>query len=560
MRCNIDVHDLSCEEVCGPISADVVIVGSGPAGVALAISLANTSWSVLVVESGDQDHETAFSRELNIVDKIGQVDADFRQERNRIVGGTSLTWSGRCRPLDMEDYEIREYVDKSGWPITFRNINKYLPLANKLLNLQPLNYDGTDAVVTWSKNDGLGMEQFGLRNIAWQFSNSSSLVGDYVRCGPLLCSLQAKNVRLITNATVTELIPSDDRRRIDHVKIQTPRRKTYTVSGRYIALCAGGVENPRLLLMSKKGDPRGVGNSRGVVGRYLMDHPRTTVGTFPRGSDSVVQKSFGIHRISSGAVVQQGVSWSSEALRTHQLLNGAAWTTQHVSEDDVWRAARRLLLPLESGRWRHAAQVLRNADQIMHGLCRVAVNRQLPRRLNRVDMDVTVEQIPNPDSRITLSDKVDAFGNPRARIEWCISDREKVTAIGLGEAFNSSLASCGMPQAILRDWVKTRRPEDATFEGMSHPIGTTRMADSAADGVVDANCLVHGMTNLYISGSSVFSTAGHANPTLMIVSLALRLGDHIAQKLSESAVPDLSSSHLDVTEVAPDSTIAMARS
>lgn len=183
------------------------------------------------------------------------------------------------------------------------------------------------------------------------------------------------------------------------------------------------------------------------------------------------------------------------------------------------------------GRLERSFDVLRYSGQIVQGLwAKCVLGRELPRRMGRLDLDAIVEQTPNCESRITLSDRTDVLGMPLTRIDWRIGHMERLTAIRLGHAVNAALARAGKPQAILADWVRDGRPEDAVFEDQAHPSGATRMSDSNLCGVVDRNGKVHGMDNLYISGSSVFPTAGHANPTLMIVALALRLSDWLQQQ------------------------------
>jgi choline dehydrogenase-like flavoprotein len=229
-------------------------------------------------------------------------------------------------------------------------------------------------------------------------------------------------------------------------------------------------------------------------------------------------------------------------MHRHRLLNAAAWTTQHVSEDDVWQAARKMLLPLQQGRWHHARRVLLHAPQIAEGLWSMALRRQLPRRMGKLNLDVAVEQQPDPQSRITLSSRTDIFGTPLPRIDWRISPAERRAVIQIARCFESALTRAGMPGAHLADWARLDRSEEIRFETMAHPIGTTRMANSPDQGVVDRNGQVFGLSNLFITGSSVFPTAGHANPTLMIVALALRLSEHLKTILDAELVPELARS------------------
>jgi choline dehydrogenase-like flavoprotein len=290
-------------------------------------------------------------------------------------------------------------------------------------------------------------------------------------------------------------------------------------------LAAGGIENPRLLLAANRQNPAGIGNGHGLVGRYLMDHPRTTLGVFPEGAAAAVLGHFGVVADRSGARMQRGLSLSPQFQRSRRLLNAAAWAVYDFAADDVWYGLR-------AARHRGAAQtaqagmLLRHADQVMAGLwARYVRKRPMPRRVGPVEMHMTLEQVPNPDSRVSLSDQRDAFGVPIPRIDWKISAMERCTGLTLGQAVDAALAGADLPRPALADWIRDNRPEDATFLDVAHPTGTTRMAHSAEDGVVDPDCRIFGVDNLYVAGSSVFPTGGHANPTLMVVALALRLAE-----------------------------------
>jgi choline dehydrogenase-like flavoprotein len=148
-------------------------------------------------------------------------------------------------------------------------------------------------------------------------------------------------------------------------------------------------------------------------------------------------------------------------------------------------------------------------------------------------LDCIVEQRPDPDSRLSLSDRTDCLGLPIARLDWRISDQERETVATFGNLICKEFQRIGLANPKLADWAKHRRLDDSRFVDVCHPTGTTRMASDARSGVVDTHCQVHGTEGLYIAGSSVFPTTGHANPTLMIVALAIRLADRLKQTLRQ---------------------------
>jgi choline dehydrogenase-like flavoprotein len=255
-----------------------------------------------------------------------------------------------------------------------------------------------------------------------------------------------------------------------------------------------------------------------------MDHPRATLGTFEEQDIPVIQQRLGLRRLASGSRIQCGFALPVKVQRSQRLLNCAAWTTQHIAEDDVWRTMRDARLMQGQASWRAITSVARNADQFVTSLWdKLVLGRPLRRRLSRLDLDMMVEQAPDPDSRVRLSERTDALGVPLAEIDWKIGRMERLSAIRLGHAIHRALSESGMPAPCLAPWVLLARPDEAIFADAAHPAGGTRMADNASRGVVDSNCKVFGLDNLYVAGSSIFPTLGHANPTLTIVGLAVRL-------------------------------------
>jgi choline dehydrogenase-like flavoprotein len=159
-------------------------------------------------------------------------------------------------------------------------------------------------------------------------------------------------------------------------------------------------------------------------------------------------------------------------------------------------------------------------------------SRGLPHKLTGMTIDGISEQRPDPDSRITLSSVTDPLGVPKARVCWRIDAEARRSLVRLGQLLAAELPRAGLPAPVLEEWVALERPEDAVIIDMGHTLGTTRMSEDPRLGVVDARCRVHGVAGLYVAGGSVFPTSGHANPTLMILALAIRLADQIKTDLS----------------------------
>jgi choline dehydrogenase-like flavoprotein len=515
------------------LDCDLCIVGSGPAGLSLAMELAGSGLRVIVLESGDASGESTVPASLNTVENTGVPrQQDQSRVRNRCFGGTSLTWSGRCISLDAIDFETRAWICHTGWPIDLSTLTPYLSRAAPYLGLRSPDLAQQENDANGEDHDSL-LNTFDLRPLVWQFSREgdSSLTEDYVRFGARFNRIPVrdrKNIEIWTRATLTHINTDPVGSHVVSLDVADSNGRLVTIRPLRTVLCGGAIENARMMLASNRLNQAGVGNSNGLVGSFLMDHPKAVVGSFHANDIPAVQRKYGLLRHASGFRTQRGWSLTPSLQQSGRLANGAAWATQHLADDDVWRALRGLRRPYGRTRLSLALVVAQNLKQIVTGVWQRLVQRKpLPRRWGRLDLEVMVEQQPDIHSRITLSDRCDAFGVPLSRIHWTISELEGRSAIQLARSVERYMGEVEGIRPTLVDWVRENRPADAIFSDPAHPNGTTRMAKSVEDGVVDLNCKVFDVDNLYIAGSSVFPTAGHANPTLTIVALAIRLADHL---------------------------------
>jgi choline dehydrogenase-like flavoprotein len=217
-------------------------------------------------------------------------------------------------------------------------------------------------------------------------------------------------------------------------------------------------------------------------------------------------------------------------------VNCAAWIAEETAADDPFVALHRLIDGPREHPLRDARSIISSGPLIVRGVrARLNHERVMP-KIQRLGFVIASEQVPDPDSRISLSERRDRLGLPISRIDWRIAPQELASQAVLATAIAREFQRLGMPRAQLADWVAPGRHEQAVMEDGMHPMGATRMSDDPRRGVVDADCRVHGVPGLYVAGSSVFPTGGHANPTLMLVGLAIRLADHLGEQLRQSSV------------------------
>ena len=491
------------------VQADVCIIGSGAAGLSLAKQfLGHSSIKVLVLESGGYEADDA-TKALAQGTNIGRSYFPIEVARSRYFGGSTNCWAGLCLPLQAVDFEKRDYLPHSGWPITREDLNPFYSQAQTLLELGPFDYDPA----TWSTDskppyplDG-GPLEGGLFQMSPPTRVGSKWRSEFA---------SAQNVDVLLHANVTRLGLAPQGGRLDQLDVKTLSGTAFTVNARHYVLATGGLENPRVLLSSNDVNPKGVGNDHDLVGRFFMEHPHTD---------------------REGLIVASPNFPGGDMHRAYRLRGTRVWKTFKPSDELIRREKilnfSMVLLAYnpKRGKLNHAL-----TDAISRATGEADIVLQSPRpALSDSPLLFTLgtpsEQAPNPDSRVTLTNERDALGVQRLALDWKLSDIDKTSLKRAHELMAMTLARAGLGRMRVtldddpKSWPKQMR-------GGWHHLGTTRMASNAQDGVVDENCTVFGVDNLSIAGSSVFTTGGAANPTLTIVALALRLAEHLKGKLS----------------------------
>lgn len=526
----MSIDDLRSIDDTTLLQADLCLVGSGPAGWVIAEELRYSGLRIIMVESGGLSVEPQTAA-LNEIEDIG---TPLFNGRTRVLGGTSKIWNGRCMPFDDIDYEERPWVTKSGWPLKAETMAPYVNRASQHLGVGPY-YNGTSRrPIPEGLRRRPAANPLLMRSACWE----DPAIIDF---GRVLTTRQNPNLHVLMHATVTHLNTDDSGRSIQAVEVADANGRRLTVEARAVVLCAGGIENARILLYSNRRHRAGLGNQHDVVGRYLMDHPRDFELIARVGVDhaNTFRDLFGPYKLESSRGRHDftyGFKLSPEQQRTERLLNAAAWPYEIRADNDPFQALRRLARGPRKNAIRDAGLVVSQAGLIARGVHARLVKRQRVRRkITSIGFLVSSEQQPNLDSRVELGQRVDRLGLPGAKIDWRVGELEARSQAKLAQTIAAEFERLGLPRVYLADWVQKERFSDAKFVDGCHPIGTTRMAADPFDGVVDANCQVHGVDKLYVAGSSVFPTGSHANPTLMIVALAVRLADQLKHTLASKA-------------------------
>jgi len=517
-------------------AADLCIIGSGAAGLSIAQNFAQTRFSVCLVESGglryEPDTQALYEGQTTGLPWFCNLD-DCRLRR--FGGTTSGDWGGGCTPLGDLDFTARPWVSFSEWPISKDELRPYYERARGAFALSSTPFE----------DPGL------LRRILAQLDphpvafDPEVLVNRYYLKSPVHFGIdhqnlrRANNVTLLLHANAVNLQTNDNAKTLEKLEIRSLSGRSGTVRARAFILACGGIETARLLLASNTVQPQGVGNEHDLVGRFFMDHPSGTCGTVvtdqPERLIATYDHSYHWDRI---LPIYPTLCLSETLQERVRLLNARCRLVNREAGPvaDGIGALRGLLDQVRQRRIK--GDVFRQLRRIGTDLGHVATATK--RRLKgqnvavmRLDLDGVFEQAPNPDSRITLSDDFDALGQRRAKLDWRFTELDWRTFRSLAGYFDVQLRHLGLGHLITAEWLLSSRPElNSQVRGVAHHLGTTRMSNDPRSGVVDRNCRVHGIDNLFISSGSVMPTGGFAGPTFTIVALGMRLADHLKGRLA----------------------------
>ncbi|HVE79142.1 MAG TPA: GMC family oxidoreductase [Gemmatimonadaceae bacterium] len=505
------------------IEGDLCIVGAGAAGISLALEWVGSGRKVLLLEGGGFELDLRM-QDLYRGEVVGQPYFPLEAARLHYFGGTTNHWAGLCAPFDPIDFEKRDWVPHSGWPIDRADLDPFYARAQQVLDLGPYEY-GADH---WGRQDGgrtrLPLDQEVVWTKMWQLSPPTRFGKKYRDA-----IVGARDVHLYTHANVVEVEATEGVRAASGLRVRTLDGKEHRVRARRYVLACCSIQNARLLLASNRQARHGLGNAHDQVGRYFMEHIEMPAGEL--ALETAHLGNVGLYRLDYGKTKARGeLSLSAAAQRRHRVLNGTT-SLQPLIDSAELQSTFQMLTPEVLDAWVRAE---RGDTTGMPVLRKAMANfRPLEPGERTFRLFSRQEQAPNPASRVTLGTERDAMGMPRVRFDWRLTELDKRSMRTFYEVLGREMGKQGAGRVQVLEWL---RDDDATWPGFLsggwHHMGTTRMHRDPKRGVVDANCRVHGLANLYVAGASVYPTSSAANPTLTLVALTLRLADHL--KASEA--------------------------
>lgn len=522
--------------------ADVCVVGAGVAGGLVGYKLARHGYDVVFLEAGKRfdpskrldrmevairpEHQLKevwdMGGERDRYSISGEMDYALNRLRVKGVGGTTLHWLGNTPRLHERDFEMESrYGIATDWPFGYHDLQPYYAEAERELGvagtdsssappreepypLKPFPKSHSDGILEEAcENLGISVRHCPQARNSEAYDGRSQCVG-YSTCSPV-CPSGAKysgdvHIRKAETegAAVLDRVPveeleHDGEGNVTAARYVAPDGERYRQEARHFVLACGGVETPRLLLMSKSTEyPDGLANTSGAVGRYFMDHPTIrTTGRLDRETNPepiafmtmTSEQFYDVGDSPPGSILLEFANTrppSPMSTAMHGGITeagvGADWGDEIIGKQDS------------------------SNDQIRVG----ALTEMLPRKENRVKLD---------------TENTDNHGNPVPDLSFSLGPYERETFEHAFDIQEQILKAAGAEI--------TGRTDTSYPEFFSHLMGTTRMGNDPDGSVVNERLQSHDLDNLWIVGSSVFPTGGAANPTLTIAALSLKAAVHM---------------------------------
>ncbi|MGB4842851.1 MAG: GMC family oxidoreductase [Ferruginibacter sp.] len=510
---HIDARLLDNQSV---IEGDICIIGAGAAGISIALEFENTASKIILLEGGGFNYDDRV-QELYNGKLTGHPYYPMKASRLHYFGGSTGHWGGMCSTFDDIDFVKRDWVENSGWPIKREDIAAHYPKACSILDLGPCEWDKE----YWLKKNpdfhSLSLDDKVIWTKMWQFSPPTRFGSKYKDA-----IVNAKNIHLYTYANVVDINATENINSIQQVTVKNYEGKEHTVKAKHFILACSSMQNARVLLACNKQAPAGLGNDNDIVGRYFMEHAEIKTGELWLDETDKLK----LYSMDQFTKVRAELAISPQKQKELQVLNGS------VS-----------LMPLEMSKKTIPSVKLWSNDDPRKSLDtfkkystldkRNFVQRMFSKSIYQsYGLFTRAEQLPNPSSRVVLSNEKDELGVPRANLHWALSPIDKKTVLTINKLLGQQVGAAGIGRVKLYDFLLDGDEQlpDYTSGGWHH-LGTTRMSDNPKEGVVDANCKVHGIDNLYVAGASCYPTGGAVNPTLTVVAISLRLANYLKEKV-----------------------------
>jgi len=480
----------------------------------MALEWMNTPYKIILLEGGGFEYDDRV-QQLYAGKTTGQHYFPLVSCRLHYFGGTTGHWAGWCSTFDAIDFEKRDWIPHSGWPIKREDLDPFYARAQKNVDLGPYNY----SVEYWQKQDpsmiAMPLDKNVVWNKMWQFSPPTRFGEKYKDT-----IVNAKNIHLYTYANVVDIKANENISSVEEVTVKNYAGKEHTVRAKYFVLACCSIQNARVLLASNQQAPKGLGNDNDLVGRFFMEHIEIKAAELWLAKPDPMQ----LYMWEWGKTKARAeLAISAQKQQEYKILNGtAALNPLEIAKGEpsmieIWSEdAKKNMERLNSY----------GKEEGDNGETKVSAEKKA---YQSFQLFTRVEQAPNPNSRVTLDAEKDSLGMPRAMLHWELTPFEKRSIRQIYKLIGQEVGRTGIGRVRLMEYLRDEKDESwPEFTGGGwHHMGTTRMSEDPKQGVVDANCKVHGISNLFVAGASCYVTAAAPNPTLTLIALTIRLADHL---------------------------------
>ncbi len=548
----IDESTIATDSV---VEADVCVIGAGPAGITFAREFVGSEVRVALLESGRFEYDEK-SQSLG----EGQLDSEYfipgaiASGRRRQFGGTTNLWSYETQPADGRVYarsvpaEAIDLEPRAGqpslcWPLSLDELDPFYRRAQLVWNGGPFDYE----IDSWTNGEAKPID-----------TSAGPLETRMCQHGPADVFrlryrddlLSAPNVDVYLGCTALALESDGTAGVARLLRVARDDKTTFSVDAKVFIVAGGGVENVQLLLSSEMTRPGAIGNPHDNLGRYVTTHPEFRMGAIMPSRQGLfdeialydirwvgrymvsaflalaedVKRSEGLLNMSV-ALVPRGPGYGTDAHRALAALRGPISRRERPTQ-----IAANVRSLMSSPRDAADALMRMRGDyqEFRGGWSRDDVDRQ---QFKAIELWAAPEQTAEAHNRITLTNQRDWLGRSRVKLDWQWSQSDRDNIERSIAIIGSQIESGGLGR--FEPLIEFDGPARPRLDGLHHPMGGTRMHIDPQLGVVDDNCLVHGLENVYVAGSSVFPTGlGYSNPTLTLLALTLRVADRVKLDLA----------------------------
>ena len=510
---HIDARNLDNNSI---IQGDICIIGAGAAGISIALDWMDSPFKVILLEGGGFEYDDRV-QELYAGKTTGQKYYPLRSARLHYFGGTTGHWAGMCSPFDPIDFKKRDWVPHSGWPITREDLDPFYEKANSVLKLGPYNYNYD----YWNKEipnfNRFPLDDKVIRNKIWQFSQAQ--FGNIYK----KTVEEAKNIHLYTYANAVDIKTEENVSTVTEVIVKNYAGKIHSVKAKHFIMACGAIQNARMLLASNTQAPKGLGNDNDLVGRYFQEHlevPSAELWLSKPFPTDLYSWQYGVTKAYAELAITEEVQSKEKMLNGTASLQPLSFAIHEKPRMETWQDGD----PRKS-----AENMFSSWDEAAEKAINEKGSIDLAYQLN-----TRIEQAPNPNSRITIGPEKDELGVPRANLHWELTALDKYSVRKIYKILGQQFGLAGIGRIRLKEFLRDENDDtfpDSTNGGWHH-MGTTRMSEDPKTGVVNSNCQVHGITNLFVAGSGCYVTSAAPNPTLTVTAISLRLSDYLKCKMT----------------------------